>query len=473
MSKVTDELYCYLKRHFRGELLRVSDQGYEQARTVWNGMVARTPGLIARCADVGDVQSALSTAVSAGVLTAVRCGGHSLAGYSTCDEGLVIDLSLLREVTVEPECRRAQFSGGCLLGDIDAATQVHGLAFPSGVVSHTGAAGLVLGGGFGWLTRYGGLSCDNVEEFTMLTVSGSTVRANNRENEDLLWALRGGGGNFGVVTEFLVKLHPVTSVVLGEGFCVGDEIPRLLRRWRDYMPEAPERLKWNISLRLAPDADNSPAEFRGRPVLSEAVLWVGDPDEGKRQVKQALRLAKHVGISIRVMTFLELQTMADHEFPHGRRYYTKSGYLQFLDDTSIERMVESLDTIPSPTTQIELACLGGAAQNLAADETAFGPRSSPFVINILGHWSDPSADRTHIDWVRKLFQTVSPAMTPGVYTNFMSGDEDSRNREAYGERWERLVAVKSKYDPENFLRLNQNIIPRKSESSLVHPHKRV
>ena len=472
MSKVTDELYCYLKRHFRGELLRVSDQSYQQARTVWNGMVARTPGLIARCVDVGDVQSAVSTAVSAGVLTAVRCGGHSLAGYSTCDGGLVIDLSLLREVTVEPECRRAQFAGGCLLGDIDAATQVHGLAFPSGVVSHTGAAGLVLGGGFGWLTRYGGLSCDNVEEFTMVTVNGSIVRANNKENEDLFWALRGGGGNFGVVTEFKVKLHPVRSVVLGEGLCVGDQIPRLLRRWRDYMREAPERLKWNISLRGAPDAASIPAELRGRAVLSESVLWVGDPDKGKKYIEQALALAKHVGIRTRVMTFLELQTMADDEFPHGRRYYTKSGYLEILDDRSIEQMLESLDTIPSPMTQIELAYLGGAAQNLPTEETAFGPRSAPFVINILGHWSDPSEDGTHVEWVRKLFQRLSPAMTPGVYTNFMSGDEESRNREAYGERWERLVAVKSKYDPENFLRLNQNIIPRKSGSSLVHPPQR-
>ena len=239
------------------------------------------------------------------------------------------------------------------------------------------------------------------------------------------------------------------------------------------MAEAPERLKWNISLRVAPDADYIPAKLRGRAVLSEAVLWVGDPDEGKKYIEQAFASAKHVGIRTRVMTFLELQTMADDEFPHGRRYYTKSGYLEILDDRSIEKMVESLDTIPSPMTQIELAYLGGAAVNLAAEQTAFGPRCSPFVINILGHWSDPSEDGTHVEWVRKLFQRLSPAMTPGVYTNFMSGDEESRNREAYGERWERLVAVKSKYDPENFLRLNQNIIPRKSRSSPVHPSKRM
>jgi FAD/FMN-containing dehydrogenase len=462
MSKTTDEVHSSLKRQFRGELLRPSDHGYEQASVIWNGMVEKTPGLIARCADVADVQTALRAAAGAGLLTAVRCGGHSLAGHSTCDGGLVLDLSRMRNVTVEPAHRRSCFEGGCLLGNVDAATQPHGLAFPSGVVSHTGVSGLVLGGGFGWLTRFGGLSCDNVEEFTMVTVDGSIVRANSRENADLFWALRGGGGNFGVVTEFRVKLHPVTSVMLGEGFCLDDEIPRLLRRWRDYMREAPERLKWNISLRVASHADTVPAELRGRAVLSETVLWVGNPEEGKKPIEQAFALAKHVRVTTRVMPFLELQTMADHEFPHGRRYYTKSGYFQTLDDGSIERMVESLATIPSTMSQIELAYLGGAAQNVAADETAFGDRSAPFVINLLGHWSHASEDAANAEWVRTLFQTLRSAMTPGVYINFMSGDEEGRVREAYRERWERLVTVKSKYDPENFLRLNQNIPPRKT-----------
>jgi FAD/FMN-containing dehydrogenase len=297
-----------------------------------------------------------------------------------------------------------------------------------------------------------------------VTVDGSIVRASSKENEDLFWALRGGGGNFGVVTEFRVKLHPVTSVTLSEGFCLGDEIPRLLRRWREYMPEAPERLKWNISLRVAPDADTVPAEVRGRPVLSETVLWVGNPEEGKKYFEEAFALAQHVGVTHRVMPFLELQTMADHEFPHGRRYYTKSGYFQSLDDGSIERMVESLATIPSPLSQIELAYLGGAAQKVPADETAFGDRSAPFVINLLGHWSQASDDAANVEWVRKLFQSLRSAMTPGVYINFMSGDEEGRVHEAYRERWERLVAVKSKYDPENFLRLNQNIPPRKAET---------
>jgi hypothetical protein len=463
MLTTTDEVHSLLKRQFRGELLRPSDHGYGQASVIWNGMVGKTPGLIARCADVADVQSALRAAGDAGLLTAVRCGGHSLAGHSTCDGGLVIDLSRMRGVTVDPERRRARFDGGCLLGNVDAATQLYGLAFPSGVVSHTGASGLVLGGGFGWLTRFGGLSCDNVEEFTMVTVDGTVVHASSKENADLFWALRGGGGNFGVVTEFRVRLHPLTSVTIVEGFCLGNEIPRLLRRWREYMPEAPDRLKWNISLRVAPDTGAVPPQVRGRPVLSETVLWVGNPAEGEKYFEEAFGLAKHVGVTHRVMPFLELQTMADHEFPHGRRYYTKSGYFHFLDDVSIERMMESLATIPCPLTQIELAHLGGAAQKVAADETAFGDRSAPFVINLLGHWFHPSEDAVNVEWVRKLFQRLRPAMTPGVYINFMSGDEEGRVREAYSERWERLVAVKSKYDPENFLRLNQNILPKKGE----------
>ena len=238
MKEATNEVYRALRHHFRGDLLRPDDSQYETARCIWNGG-GRRPGLIARCADVADVQAAVRTASAVGVLTAVRCGGHSLAGFSTCDDGMVLDLSNLRQVVVNRDARRGRFAGGCLLGTVDTATQKEGLAFPAGVVSHTGASGLVLGGGFGWLTRLYGLSSDNVEGFTIVTANGSLIRANAGENEDLFWALRGGGGNFGVVTEFEVKLHPVTSVLLGEAVCTGDDIPALVRRWRDFMPESP------------------------------------------------------------------------------------------------------------------------------------------------------------------------------------------------------------------------------------------
>src|SRR5690242_7476469 len=256
------EVCGLLNGRFKGDLLRPGERGYEDVRAVWNGMVSRSPSLIARCADVTDVQMAVKAASATGILTAIRCGGHSLAGFSTCD-GLVIDLSRMREVALDADHRRARIGGGCLLGSIDSATQQAGMVFPSGVVSHTGAAGLVLGGGTGWLTRRFGLSCDNVEGFTLITADGSVVRSNSRENVDLYWALRGGGGNFGVVTEFEVRLHPLTSVTLAQGLACEADIRRLLQFWRDFMADAPIDLKWNIDLRLGPNNKEVPSRLRG------------------------------------------------------------------------------------------------------------------------------------------------------------------------------------------------------------------
>jgi hypothetical protein len=460
MVEACDEVHSALRRRFKGELLRPGEGGYEDARAIWNGMVARTPGLIARCADVSDVQNAVRAGSAAGILTAVRCGGHSLAGFSTCDGGMVINLSRMRQVTVDPEARRARFAGGCLLGSIDTASQKAGLVFPSGVVSHTGAAGLVLGGGTGWLTRRFGLSCDNVEGFTLVTADGSVERANSKENADLFWAVRGGGGNFGVVTEFEVKLHPLTSVVLAEGLCAEADIRPLLDRWRDFMADAPIDLKWNVDLRLAPHTQNVPTELQGRPVASSSLVWTGEPEAGRPYLERALAMCSSASVSSKVMSFLDLQTMADSAFPHGRRYYTKSGYFPYLDDSTIDRMVEAVATIPSSETQIELAYLGGAAGRVAASETAFGDRSAPFIMNLLANWSDATADAGNVSWIRGLFNKLRPAMKPGVYVNFMSGDEQDRVPEAYHERWDRMVAVKSHYDPKNFFRLNQNVQPK-------------
>jgi hypothetical protein len=461
MILASDELYSSLHRQFKGDLLRSADSGYENARVIWNGMFDRTPGLIARCADVNDVQSAVRAASEAGVLTAVRCGGHSLAGFSTCDGGLVIDLSRMRQVSVDPQARRARFSGGCLLGSVDTATQKAGLVFPSGVVSHTGAAGLVLGGGTGWLTRRFGLSCDNVEGFTLVTADSSIVRASAKENSDLFWALRGGGGNFGVVTEFEVKIHPLTSVVLAEGLTAEADIRPLLELWRDVMAEAPLDLKWNINLRLAPHTENVPVGLRGRPVASSSLVWTGDAETGRPYLERALSLCSPDSVSSKILSFMNLQTMADSDFPHGRRYYTKSGYFTYLDDASMDLMMEAVAAIPSPETIIELAYLGGAAGQVAAQETAFGDRSAPFVLTLLANWSEASADAGNISWVRRLFNKLRPAMKPGVYVNFMSGDEQDRVPEAYRERWDRMVAVKLHYDPDNFFRLNQNVPPQK------------
>jgi hypothetical protein len=461
MIKASEDVYSSLHRRFKGDLLRPGESGYEDARIIWNGMFSRTPGLIARCADVSDVQSAVRAASATGIVTAVRCGGHSLAGFSTCDGGLVIDLSKMREISVDPEARRARFTGGCLLGSVDTATQKAGLVFPSGVVSHTGSAGLILGGGTGWLTRRFGLSCDNVEGFTLVTADSSLIRANGKENTDLFWALRGGGGNFGVVTEFEVKLHQLTSVILAEGLTREAGIRPLLECWRDFMADAPVDLKWNVNLRLGPHTKNVPIELRGRPVASNSLVWTGDPEAGSKYLERALSLCSPDSVSSKVVPFIDLQTVADSDFPHGRRYYTKSGYFNYLDDTTIDRMIEAVATIPSSETMIELAYLGGEAAQVAAEETAFGDRSAPFVMTLLANWLKTSADAGHISWVRGLFNKLRPAMKPGVYVNFMSGDEQDRVPEAYHERWDRMVAVKSHYDPNNFFRLNQNVPPRK------------
>ena len=454
------DIYSLLRLQFKGDLLRPDDPGYEEARRVWNGIVARKPGLIARCADVCDIQAAIRIAAHTRIVTAVRCGGHSLAGFSTCDGGLVIDLSRMREVTVDPEARRARAAGGCLLGSIDSATQKAGLIFPSGVVSHTGASGLILGGGTGWLTRRFGLSCDNVEGFTLVTADNSIVHADAKENADLFWALRGGGGNFGVVTEFELKLHPLTSVVLAEGLTPEGQIRQLLEAWRDFMPHAPFDLKWNLDLRLAPHEESVPAQLRGRPVAGSSLVWTGSPENALPYLERLSSLCHPDSVRSRTLSFLELQTMADSAFPHGRRYYTKSGYFKDLEDVTIDRFLDALTTIPSPETQIELTYLGGASGQVAADETAFGDRSACFITNLLANWSDPSADERHISWVRSLFEKLRPTMTPGVYVNFMSGDEQDRVPEAYRERWERMVAIKTHYDPDNLFCLNQNVRPQ-------------
>ena len=466
MLEASAEVYSSLRRRFKGDLLRSGQNGYEDARAIWNGMVARKPGLIARCEDVSDVRCAIRAASETGILTAVRCGGHSLPGFSTCDGGLVIDLSRMRQVAVDPDARRAKIAGGCLLGSIDAATQKAGLVFPSGVVSHTGASGLILGGGTGWLTRRFGLSCDNVEGFTLVTADGSVVRCNSNENPDLFWALRGGGGNFGVVTEFEVRLHPLVAVVLAEGLSAEDDIRRLLECWRDFMAEAPIDLKWNIDLRLAPHTNKVPSKLRGRPVAGSSLVWTGDPDVGRPYLERALAMCSPDSVSSKTVSFINLQTMADSDFPHGRRYYTKSGYFTYLDDSTIDRMMEAVATIPSSEVQIELAYLGGAAARIDANETAFGDRSAPFIVNLLASWSEPSADAGNIAWIRGVFSALRPGMKPGVYVNFMSGDEQDRVVEAYHERWDRMVAVKTQYDPDNLFRLNQNVPPRRAERSL-------
>lgn len=456
-SQTIREVASALKGRFRGEILRPGDPGFPEAKSIWNGMVARTPGIILRCDNANDVQAAVLISAGVGAPTAVRCGGHSLAGFSTCEGGVVIDLSRMRHIDIDESRRRALAEGGCLLGTIDTATQRVGLAYPAGVVSHTGAAGLILGGGTGWLTRMYGLSCDNVESVQLVCADGSLVLATERKNADLFWALRGGGGNFGVVTEFGLRLHPCTSVLLCTAWTLCDNVQPLLRHWRDNAPQLPDELKWNISLTVAPDSPEIPQQLRGCPAASESIVWFGDEERGHRYLDSILKVGDRVGVSRKMISFLTLQTMADADFPHGARYYTKSGYFYVLEDRSIDLMLAALAEIPSRKNQIELAFLGGAAGRILASETAFGDRCAPFILNLLGHWSDPHDDAANITWVRNLFRALRPHMKKGVYVNFMSGDENDRVSEAYHDSWNRLLEVKKKYDPTNFFRLNQNI----------------
>jgi hypothetical protein len=293
----------------------------------------------------------------------------------------------------------------------------------------------------------------------IVTADGELRTASATQNPDLFWALRGGGGNFGVVTEFEVKLHPLTAVVLAEGWSQESDIRRLLEFWRDFMAGAPLDLKWNINLRLAPATDKVPVELRSRPVASSSIIWTGSLEAGQPYLKQALSLCHAGSASSKTISFKDLQTMADSDFPHGRRYYSKSGYFASLDDATIDRLAGAAATIPSSETIIELAYLGGAAAHVEPGETAFGDRSAPFVLTLLASWSAASDDAANIAWARGIFTRLRPAMKPGVYVNFMSGDEQDRVPEAYRERWDRMVAVKSHYDPTNFFRLNQNVPP--------------
>jgi FAD binding domain/Berberine and berberine like len=460
MDTKVQELYKLLRSKFRGSLILDGDAEFHEAARIWNSLAARSAGMIARCSDVADVQLAVRSAADAGILTAVRCGGHSLAGFGSCDGGLVIDLSRLRRVEVDAPGRCAKFGGGSLLGTVDTATQRDGLVFPAGVVSHTGAGGLVLGGGTGWLTRLHGLSCDNVLGFTLVAADGSLVRANQAENAELYWALRGGGGNFGVVTEFEVRLHPLSSVLLATSYCHQDDIVAVLQDWREFMPGAPDELKWNISVVLAPNDNRVPDEIRGKPALSLSIVWFGDEAEGRRHIDRIFSRGRQFSRKTETMSYLALQTMADADFPHGRRYYTKSGYFAEFRDRIIEIMADAAAAIPAQNTQIELAYLGGAAGRVSASETAFGDRSAPFILNLLADWKEPAEDAANIAWVRNLFAALRPSMKPGVYVNFMSGDEQDRVPEAYQERWQRLVKIKTQYDPANFFRLNQNILPQ-------------
>jgi len=440
-----------------GELIAPGDARYDEARTIWNGAIDRRPALIARCREPADVTAALRLARERELPIAVRGGGHGVAGTAVCDDGLVIDLSPMKGIAVDPGARTARAQGGVLWGELDAATQAHGLATVGGIVTHTGIAGLTLGGGIGWLMRRHGATVDNLLGAEVVTVDGSVVTA----DEELLWGLRGGGGNFGVVTAFEYALHEVgPSVLAGPLYHALDDGPEVLRFYRDFIADAPDELTTIVNLRPAPPLPVLPPELHGRPVVSIAACWAGDPEAGERALAPLRAHGRPLIDLIAPRPYVQLQRMFDPAVLHGWHYYWKSWEVPPLTDAAIDTLVERAAAITSPRSYIIVFQLGGAMARPPHD-TAFGQRSEGHDVNINAVWlpDDPDADR-HIQWARDTYTALEPHGAGRAYVNFMGDEGSDRVRAAYGpETYARLVALKRAYDPDNLLRLNQNVAP--------------
>jgi FAD/FMN-containing dehydrogenase len=449
-----------LGSNFGGELIGRDDPAYDERRKIWNGSIDRRPLLIARCGDAGDVAAAIRLAQRIGVPVAVRSGGHSFPGLSTCDDGLVIDLSLMKRIQVDEAGRTVRAGAGTLLGELDAATQSIGMAVPAGIVTHTGLAGLTLGGGIGWLQRKYGLTIDQLASVQLVTADGEHVTASDDENADLFWGVRGGGGNFGVVTEFEYRLNPLGPVVHAGpiGWDIEDS-PEVLRFYRDWITDVPDELTTILVHRRAPVSPAIPEELHGRHVLLVGCCFAGDPDMA-RSVLAPLRAFKPPLIDLCFdKPFTEHQAMFDPTFPHGRWYYFQSHDVVELSDEVIDVVVDHCRRIKSPHSGSPIFQLGGAIASVRDDATAYNGRSAGHTININGVAETPAEFEDERDWVRGLKAALEPYGS-GVYVNFMMDEGEERVRKAYGpEKFARLQALKARYDPDNFFRLNQNVPP--------------
>ena len=445
---------------FRGELIRPGDPSYDEHRKVWNGSIERSPAVIARCAGTQEVVDAVELARESGLPTAVRGGGHSFPGHSTCNDGIVIDLGKMKRITVDPDGRTARVEAGVLLGELDAATQAHGLAVPAGIVTHTGVAGLTLGGGIGWLHRKYGLTVDQLVSATMVTAGGEVVRASDTENAELFWGLRGGGGNFGVVTEFEFRLNELGPTVLaGPIFWPIEDSPDVLRFYRDWIAEAPNELMTIVLHRKAPPLDFVPPELHGRLIVGVVCCWSGDPEEGEKAIRPLREFASPVLDLCEPKPFVEHQAMFDPSFPHGRWYYMRSCDVAELTDEVIDITVEHSMRIRSPLTSFPIWQLGGAIREVGEEETAFGGRGVGHTFNITAATEGEEGFEQEREWVRGFWSALEP-FHESVYVNFLMDEGQDRVRQAYGPaKYERLVALKRQYDPDNLFRLNQNISP--------------
>ncbi len=449
-----------LRASFRGELLNSADAGYDQARTIWNAMIDRRPALIARCTGVADVIAAVNFARENGLLTAIRSGGHNVAGNSICDGGMVIDLSWMRTVRVEPENLLAHVSPGATLGDVDHETQAFGLATPVGVNSTTGIAGLTLGGGFGWLSRKYGMTVDNLTAVDVVTAEGQFIRANEWEHPDLFWATRGGGGNFGVVTRFEFKLHQVgTQVFSGLVVFSLDEGVSILKQYREYASNLDNDTSVWVVMRKAPPLPFLPVSVHGKEILALACFHAGDPLEGEKAIDPVRGFGKVLGEHLGVQPYTAWQQAFDPLLTPGARNYWKSHNFTELSDGVIDQAVKYAANLPSDECEIFFGQLAGEVAKKPVEETAYPHRDADYVLNVHGRWQNASDDDKCISWARQFYQDTAPYATGGVYVNFLTHDETERVEAAYGPNYQRLKKTKETYDPDNFFRLNQNIPP--------------
>jgi FAD/FMN-containing dehydrogenase len=447
-----------LEASFGGQLVQPADPSYDDDRRIWNGSIDRFPALIARCAGVADVMAAVRFAREAGLRVAVRGGGHSFPGLSVCDGGIVIDLSPMRGIRVDPEARTARAQAGVLLGELDRETQAFGLAVPSGIVTHTGVAGLTLGGGIGWIMRKYGLTVDQLIGVDVVTAEGEFVKASETENPDLFWGIRGGGGNFGIVTEFEFRLNPLGPTVLaGPVFWPMEQSPAVLRFYRDWIAEAPDELMTLVVHRKAPPLPFVPAELHGKPVVAVVCCYAGPVEEGERVLRPLKAFGSPVLDLCVPKPYLVHQAMFDPTFPHGRWYYFRACDVAELSDAVIDITVEHSMRIKSPHTAFPIWQLGGALARSGGD-TAFSGSTSGHTFNINGATETAEGFDEEREWVRSFWSALEP-YHQSVYANFLMDEGEGRVREAYGDKYERLQALKRRWDPDNFFRLNQNIAP--------------
>jgi FAD/FMN-containing dehydrogenase len=445
-----------------GDVVLPDDHGYDEARAVWNGVIDRRPAAIARCRSVDDVVAAIGFGREHGLPIAMRGGGHNVAGTGTVDGGLLVDLGLMNGVEVDVDGRRARVGGGASLGDVDRATQAHGLATSFGVVSETGVAGLTLSGGMGWLRRRHGLSCDNLVSAQVVTADGSVLTASESEHPDLFWGLRGGGGNFGVVTSFEFHLHPVgPQVALVFVMYPGERAAEVLSSVASLVPTLPNDVAPLAFLGRVPAEESFPVALHGAPFAAVAAVHPGDPEEGLEVLAPLRALGDPLADMTETMPYVEAQRLLDGEYPNGRRYYWKAIELDELSTGAIERLMASAADAPSDLSTIDVWFQGGAMSAVPADATAYGDRSSPILIGVEANWEGADTDDANIGWAKQCVEDLRPFSDGGTYLNFPGflDEQDQQTRDAFGDNLGRLAEVKRAYDPDNVFRVNHNVAP--------------